>query len=462
MKEGSKMKRSKPDVVKIMPGPPGLAAATPANPPRQVKKNISITGVNAVQLAWWFQHIADKNGAYWKALSPSNETIHWIVSQEDAAGHIGTLWESDQLVPGGLFPENNLHMQVQYMDWNTRGRGGGPGRPTPLNPVLPPPEDYRAPYPTPLKPGDINGFNEDMLFFDGHGFCPGQILWSWVNTGNNDTSETEGRPFQVDLYCTFYLPWMEGSNLPPEMSAAGYYYSDGQVDAIWAAWEEMLLNLPSYLSEWWGEYSQDTQAREKGWTVTLLADTPVFPGVTSEMMAWWWNHGMGDNPGNGYVFWAPPTHHTIRWLPGYSPAEVLGTDELPIDSVVPGAISPDLQGPRLAQDGGGVMWYPATMSPIPGVYETNLPMTIVTAEQVANFDSERWPASSLNMWLLHQWEEIPGGLIHRSTMIRKLPLASSVTQEGYLTEHQHLEGQFMANGSLIKLYNAWLKRQDGN
>jgi hypothetical protein len=228
-----------------------------------------------------------------------------------------------------------------------------------------------------------------MLFFDGHGFCPGRILWSWVNTGNNDTSETEDRPFQVDLFCTFYLPWMEGTNLPPEMSAPGYYYSDGQVDAIWAVWEEMLLNLPAHLPEWWGEYSQDKLAREKGWTVALLADTPVFPGVTSEMMVWWWNHGMGDNPGNGYVFWAPPAHHTIRWLPGYSPAEVLGSKDLPLDRVVPGAISPDLQGSHLTQDGGGMMWYPSRMSPIPGVYETNLPMTIVTAKQVANFDKER-------------------------------------------------------------------------
>ena len=84
-----------------------------------------------------------------------------------------------------------------------------------------------------MKPGDINGFNEDMLFIDGHGFCPGRILWSWVNTGNNDTNATEGQPLQVDLYCTFYLPWMEGSNLPPNMSEAGYFYSDGQVDAIW-------------------------------------------------------------------------------------------------------------------------------------------------------------------------------------------------------------------------------------
>jgi hypothetical protein len=242
------------------------------------------------------------------------------------------------------------------------------------------------------------------------------------------------------------------------MQTAGYYFSEKQVEAIWAVWEEMLMNLPHHLPSWWGDTSQDTLAREKGWTVTLLADTPIFPGVTSEMMVWWWNRAMGDEPGNGYVFWAPPSHHTIRWLPGYSPAEVLGHDDLPTDRVVPGAISADLQGANLVQDGGGVMWYPAEMSPIPGVYETNLPMTIVTAKQVANFHRERWPEPNFNMWLLHQWEEVPDGLIHRSTVIRKLPLSSSVTQEEYLTEHQYIEGQFMANGFLIQMYNDWIEK----
>jgi hypothetical protein len=300
----------------------------------------------------------------------------------------------------------------------------------------------------------MNGFNEQMLLLDGRGFCTGRLLWSWVNTGNNDTAATAGLPFQVDLCCTFYLPWMEGLNIPPAMSGPGYYYSDKQIEATWALWEETLRHLPEYLPQWWGEYSRDSLAREKGWTVSLIADTPVFKGVTLEMMAWFWNHAMGDDPGNGYVFWAPPSHHTIRWLPGYSPAEVLGRDDLPADSVVPGAISADLQAGNLTQNGGGIMWYPSSMSPIPGVYKTNVPMAHVTAEQVANFKKDRWPAT--NFWLLHQWEEAPGGLIHRATLIQKLPLASSVMQEDYLTEHQHLEGHFMANGFLLKLYNRWL------
>jgi len=191
----------------------------------QIQKNITISGVNAVQLAWWFQHIADRNGAYWKPLSAKNESIYWVVSLQDAAGHIGTLWESDQALPGALFPAGQSHMQVQYVDWNTLGRTGGAGRPTPLNPVLPPPADYTPPYPTPLTQppaGGNNGFNEDMLFFDGRGFCPGRILWSWQNTGNDDTSAAAGQPFRVSLYCTFYLSYMEGANLPPKMSSPGY------------------------------------------------------------------------------------------------------------------------------------------------------------------------------------------------------------------------------------------------
>jgi len=440
--------------VAILPTPAGAASS------RQVQKNITISGVNAVQLAWWFQHIADKNGAYWKSLSPKNESIYWVVSLQDAAGHIGTLWESDQTVPGGLFPENKLHMQVQYVDWNTRGRAGGPGKPTPLNPTLPPPADYAAPYPTPLtvpEAGGYNGFNEDMLFFDGHGFCPGRILWSWQNAGNDDTAATAGLPFQVNLYCTFYLPSMEGANLPPKMSKPGYYYTDDQLNAIWAVWEEMLKNLPNYLPKWWGEYSQDALARKAGWTVTLIADTPVCPGITEKMMVWRSNNMMGDDPGNGYVFWAPTAHHTTRWLPGYSPAEVLKTEKLPENEVVAGAISSDLQGNSILQDGGGMMWYPISMSPIPGIYKTNKPVSRVTAKQVANFAKDRWPIPS--WYLLHQSEEVPGGLIHRATRIKKLPLPVPVTQEEYLTEHQHLEGQFMATGFMIRLYNDRLKQK---
>ncbi len=450
---------TKPILDRVLTEPGFLRStmAVPTKSARQLAKHIKLMGINAVQLAWWFQHLADKDGIYWKALSPKNETITWMVSMYDAAGHIGTLWESDQVIPDDLFPDNRLHMQVQYMDWHTQGRDAKPGQATPLNLAMGPPTDYDPPFPSPVNAGDVNGYNENMLLFDGHGFCPGRILCSWINTGNNDTADTQGAPFQLEFHCTFYLHWMEGTNLPPTMSTAGYYFSEDQIDALWLAWEEMLTNLPNYLPKWWSEYSQDGLARSKGWTLTHLADTPVFQGVSSDMMVWWWNHGMGDAPGNAYTFWAPPAHHAIRWLPGYSPMEILETNELPTDRVIPGAISADLQGPNLVQDGGGMMWYPSEMSPIPGIYKTILPMSYVTAAQIADFKKERWPLPPV--WLLHQWEDVPGGLIHRSTIIQRLPLPSPVPQENYLTEHQYLEGQFMANSFLVRLYHHWLKKE---
>ena len=82
---------------------------------------------------------------------------------------------------------------------------------------------------------------------------------------------------------------MEGSNLPPEMSAAGYYYSDGPGRChLGLPGKEMLVNLPQLPTGIGGVNTVRIRRHgEKGWTVTLLADTPVFPGVTSEMMAWW-------------------------------------------------------------------------------------------------------------------------------------------------------------------------------
>jgi hypothetical protein len=61
--------------------------------------------------------------------------------------------------------------------------------------------------------------------------------------------------------------------------------------------------------------------------------------------------------------------------------------------------------------------------------------------------------------LLHQWEDVPGGLIHRSTVLAKLPLAGPVTQAGFYSEHQLQEGLFKGLGYLPKLYGKWLKSQ---
>ncbi|MBP1609997.1 MAG: hypothetical protein H6Q04_2232 [Acidobacteria bacterium] len=447
-----------------------FTSAAPAEPAaRLIQKHISINGISAVQLTWWLQHLADKDGIYWKPLSNANKTIYWVVNpREDAHHTIGSLFESDQTVPKGVFGDtDNLHMQIQFMDYLTQSRSSVAGQTTPLMSALSFPSDYTAMYSSPL--GKVtaanNGFNANMIFFDGHGFCPGRILWSWKNTGNDDTVGKVGPPFSIDLYATFYLHWMTGANIPPAMSGEGYYYNAQQIDAIWELWEKTLTKLPGYLPKWFGEDTQDDIARASrngsadGWTVSAVIDTGVLAGANSKMEFWWWMHGMGDEPGNAYVFWHPAVHHTIRWLPGYSPQEVVGKGkEVPTDRVVPGIIYPDLQGDNLVQSGGGMMAYPVSMSPVPGVYKNIAPMRVVTKAQVDNFASVRFPQPA--SWLLHQWEDVPGGLVHRSTILSRLPLNSPVSQADFYSEHQLQEGLFKGLGYLPTLYSKWLKTQD--
>ena len=85
------MKDMKLEVLVTKPWLRRLEAAGPAKPSRQIRKNIALKGVNSLQLSWWFQHIADGNGSYWKPLSPRNQSIRWVVSMEEATNQVGTL-----------------------------------------------------------------------------------------------------------------------------------------------------------------------------------------------------------------------------------------------------------------------------------------------------------------------------------------------------------------------------------
>ena len=440
------------------PGQNPFADAPPSRPAQQTRFNIHLNGVSAVQLAWWFQHFADEGGSLWKPLAPdANKTIEWKVNpREDAHQLIGAVFLSDQKVGGGLFPGDNLRLLAQFEDYATNRVEQGA-----LNPTVPIPSDYKPDYPSPMGGGfepliGLNGFNEDMLLLDGKGFAPGRILWSWKNTGGDDTEATAGQALGIDLTVTVYQTWMEGPNRPPALSADGYYYTEKQVAAVWSVWEKSLKTLPNYLPKWFGDDTQDTIARTKNWTVGSVIDTGLVEGVTSKMMVWWWSHAMGDEPGSYYTLWCPPAHHSIRWLPGYSPAEVLKSNKVPTDHVVPGTIYPDLQGTNgLVQNGGGMMAYPTAMSPVPGRYKTLDPMFPVTKADVDNFAQVRFPEPP--GWLLHQWEDRPGGLIHRSTILTRLPLRAPVTQAQFYSEHQLLEGQNWGAGGMRKAYADWLK-----
>ena len=130
-----------------------FTSAAPAEPAaRLIQKHISINGISAVQLTWWLQHLADKDGIYWKPLSNANKTIYWVVNpREDAHHTIGSLFESDQTVPKGVFGDtDNLHMQIQFMDYLTQSRSSVAGQTTPLMSALSFPSDYTAMYSSPL------------------------------------------------------------------------------------------------------------------------------------------------------------------------------------------------------------------------------------------------------------------------------------------------------------------------
>jgi len=120
--------------------------------------------------------------------------------EEFAIGHSNVPWRKiaglRNRIVKDYFTTDTLHMQIQYADYITQPRQASDA-PTALMPSLGVPSDYIAPYPSPVGVGDLgqppatsvnNGFNEDMIFFDGNGFCPGRILWSWKNTEPDDDS----------------------------------------------------------------------------------------------------------------------------------------------------------------------------------------------------------------------------------------------------------------------------------
>ena len=83
------MEDLKLDVLAMRPERHAMEPTAPTKPSRQIRKNTALKGVNSLQLGWWFQHIADGDGTYWKSLSPRNQSIRWVVSREEATNHVG-------------------------------------------------------------------------------------------------------------------------------------------------------------------------------------------------------------------------------------------------------------------------------------------------------------------------------------------------------------------------------------
>lgn len=83
-------------------GPQAVAAEAAAG--QAVRKvsygPVTLPGVSALQLSWWFDHIADNDGAFFKPLSENSKSIYWEQSLQQAEGHIGAVYVASRRVGG--------------------------------------------------------------------------------------------------------------------------------------------------------------------------------------------------------------------------------------------------------------------------------------------------------------------------------------------------------------------------
>ncbi len=121
----------------------------------------------------------------------------------------------------------------------------------------------------------------------------------------------------------------------------------------------------------------------------------VIPGVTAEMLDWWWV-----NMEKGYELWCPDEHKGFRWkikppLGGHIGAVQIATESIDYGPVMP--IRIEWVDPNLGTEEQKKFW----------TYEHLLTAAGPTDPQSGN---------KSHVVLSHQWEPIPGGCKMRSCM----------------------------------------------
>jgi len=386
----------------------GAWAAAPGeganDPVRKVSYGpVAIPGISALQVSWWFDHIADKDGAFFKPLSEHNQSIHWAQSLQDSRGHNGAIYVAARSVAGV-----NRKLRVYYYDWKVVPKS---------------PAGYAFPYPA--MPLSINGHNQHQVIITDEGYVPARVVISYRDDGAGN----------LLLRADYLVNYMKGANRLPGMTTDGYAYTDDQTAEMWAQTRAEMGKLPEFLPGWFGRETLDDMARPNGYTVVGILDNPMLPGVDSKMIIWLFNH-LGDAPGDLYRAWAPRDHRASRWL--VSPAQVLGTNMLPKDRIVIGAIASDLQQ-STGDDykGVGARWYSNEVGPIRNGRYKNL---LTLAPSAPGDESPR------KVFLTHSFEDVPGGAMWRTTRFFRIgAFPQPLTQAVYQLEHPWYEGGEVPN-----------------
>ena len=128
-------------------------------------------------------------------------------------------------------------------------------------------------------------------------------------------------------------------------------------------------------------------AKEKGYVITMQAQH-FLPGVTAEMMDWWWA-----NMEKGYYLWAPGSHKRFNWLRSPGEYGFLNSAHIISEAMVPG--KPVFGGSGVQITRLDLSWY---------FFTTHLSHVIV--EGVFNAKGEFVDST------VHMWEDTEGGCNH--------------------------------------------------
>lgn len=135
------------------------------------------------------------------------------------------------------------------------------------------------------------------------------------------------------------------------------------------------------------ELALNEAARSKGWV--LKSQHPHFlPGVTSEMLDWWWV-----NMEKGYYLWAPGSHKRFSWVKEPWKYGFLNSAHMISESVGKGL--PVFGGNGVQINRLDLSWFP---------FSTHLEHVI--CEGVFNAKGEFVDST------IHMWQDCPGGCVH--------------------------------------------------
>ena len=133
-------------------------------------------------------------------------------------------------------------------------------------------------------------------------------------------------------------------------------------------------------------------ALERGWVLSSFSQH-MLPGVTSEMLDWWWA-----NMEKGYYLWAPGSHKRFSWVREPWKAGFLRSAHMISESVGEGV--PVFGGNGVQINRLDLGWFPFTEA-----------LDHVIVEGVFNAKDEFVDMT------VHMWQDVPGGCAHLTAAV---------------------------------------------